>query len=87
MTESIIPSPVGNVHAKDMKFEVVKEDWNVYKLEDGTTLRVKIVAVKIVRAIDPKTQEILYTPENEPYYHIKYQALIVADVPKNLLKP
>jgi len=87
MTESMVPSPIGNIRAKDMKFETIKEDWNIYKLEDGTTLRVKIVAVKIARGIDPKTGEILYTPEGEPYYNIKYQTLIVADVPKGLLKP
>ena len=87
MTESIIPSPIGNVRAKDLKFEIVKEDWNIYKLEDGTTLRIKIAAGKISRGIDPKTEQILYTPEGEPYYNIKYQTVIIADVPKNLLKP
>lgn len=87
MTESIIPSPIGNVRATDLKFETIKEDWNVYKLEDGATLRVRVVAVKITRGIDPKSGEILYTPEGEPYYNIKYQTLIVADVPKKLLKP
>ena len=86
MSESIIPSPVGNIRAKDMKFETIKEDWNTYKLEDGSTLRVKVVAVKIARGIDPKNDQILYTPEGEPYYNIKYQALIVADIPRELLK-
>ncbi len=86
MTESVVPSPIGEVRAKDLKFETIKEDWNIYKLEDGTTLRIRLVAVKIARGIDPKTGEILYTHDREPYYNIRYQTAIVADVPKELLK-
>lgn len=86
MSESIVPSHIGRVRAKNLEYETIKEDWNIYKLEDGTTLRIKIVAAKIARGIDPKTGEILYTPEGEPYYNIKYQTVIVADVPKELLR-
>lgn len=87
MTESVIPSPIGEIRAKDLKYETVKEDWNIYRLEDGTTLRVKVVAVKIAVGLDPKTGGILYTPEKEPFYNVKYQTLIVPDVPKKLLMP
>lgn len=86
MSESIVPSPIGKVRAKDLKYETVKEDWSIYKLEDGTMVRVKLAVVKITRGIDPTTGGILYTTDGEPYYNIKYQALIVADVSKDLLK-
>jgi hypothetical protein len=34
-------------------FDTIKEDWNEYEIEDGTTLRVKFVMVKIVRTKIP----------------------------------
>ena len=39
--------------AVDINFDVLKEDWNVYKLDDETTLRIKIVLVKISRVTEP----------------------------------
>lgn len=86
MSESVVPSPIGKIRATDLQYKTIREDWNIYELEDGTTLRVKIVAVKISRGIDPKTGETLYTPAGEPYYNIRYRTVIVADVPKELLK-
>jgi hypothetical protein len=38
----------------DIKFSVVKEDWNEYKLQDETILRTKIVLIKAVRDVDPR---------------------------------
>lgn len=37
----------------DIQFDVIKEDWNVYKLPDGTILKTKIVLIKTVREINP----------------------------------
>lgn len=87
MSESVIPSPKGLIKAKDLKFKTIKEDWNIYKLEDGTTLRVKLVAGKISRGIDPETDDIFYLEDRgEPIYHIRYQTIVIAEVPPNLLK-
>lgn len=38
----------------DVKFDVTKEVWNVYRLNDGTVLRTKLVLIKIVRGLDAK---------------------------------
>jgi hypothetical protein len=35
--------------SKDINFDAVKEDWNIYKLEDGTVLKIKIVLVRIIQ--------------------------------------
>jgi hypothetical protein len=87
VSESVISSPKGWIKAKDLKFETVKEDWNMYKLEDGTILRVKLVAGKISRGIDPETGEIFYLEDKgEPLYNITYSLVIIADVPKDLLR-
>jgi len=32
-----------------LEFETVREDWNEYKIEDGTLLRIKFVMIKILR--------------------------------------
>lgn len=87
MSESIIPSPKGPIRGKNLKFETINEDWNIYKLEDGTVLRVKIIAVNIIRGIDPETGDIFYIKERgEPLYNIRHQLVIASDVPKELLK-
>lgn len=33
---------------REIGFEEIKEGWNYYKLDDGTTLKLKIVLVKII---------------------------------------
>lgn len=42
----MVPKPI------DVMFDTVKEEWNVYKLSDGTTLRTRFVLIKIARVID-----------------------------------
>lgn len=32
-----------------MEFEPVKEDWNIYRLKDGTLVKIKVVATEIFR--------------------------------------
>lgn len=55
--------PDGNiVDAKIMSFEPVREDWNTYKLQDGTMMKVKIIPANVYRlkATDPVTGQHLY---------------------------
>ena len=60
-----IEGELGVVLAQDLNYESIKEDWNVYKLEDGTILKAKLAAVKISRGVgeDGKSQ-------NEPRPHL-----------------
>ena len=54
------------------------EKWSEYKLEDGTTIRVKQVVMEVIRSSE-------YDPEGNPMYAIKAQPIVaIVDVPDNL---
>ena len=60
-------------------FETVREEYNSYKLSDGSIIRMKTVVTNIIR-----TEE--FTPTGEPVYIINSQNVLVADVPDQLKK-
>lgn len=83
MSEKTLKIPIKGklVEGVDVKFNVVNEDWNVYKLEDGAQIKVKVVPTKIVRA---KSE---YNQLGEPIYHVSHQSILVAeDIPDKLMK-
>ena len=60
-------------------FEVVREDWNEYRLTDGSTLKVKLVLTGVMRLNNQ------YDPVGNPVYVISSQnAVRVINVPANL---
>ena len=60
-------------------FEVVKEEWNEYKLTDGSTLKIKLVLTGVMRLSSQ------YDPVGNPVYVISSQnAVWVIDVPPSL---
>ncbi len=71
--------PIGNkmVEGEEMNFTILKEDWNEYKLDDGTIIKFKSVVSKIVR-----TNE--YNKEGEPIYYVRSSSVVVAEVPEEL---
>lgn len=56
------------VMAVFLDFKVINEDWNVYELEDGTKVRVKIHATQFDKAIDAETGGVLYDKAGKPQY-------------------
>jgi hypothetical protein len=60
-------------------FETLREEYNSYKLSDGSTIRMKTVVTNIIR-----TEEL--TPSGEPIYIVNSQNVVVADVPDQLKK-
>lgn len=61
-----------------LDFSVEREDWNVYRLEDGTTLKVKLVLVDVIRTPE-------HNPLGEPIYQILSQNIVKAlNVPDEL---
>lgn len=58
-------------------FETMREEYNSYKLSDGSTIRMKTVVTNIIR-----TEE--FTPAGEPVYIVNSQNVVVADVPEEL---
>lgn len=76
-----IRAPDGRVvNAEDIDFKVVKEEWNEYKLDDGTKLKVKLVLTSVIRTedCDPMT--------GDPVYVIKTGNMLKAIVPDKLKK-
>ncbi len=66
------------VEAMGVDFETVKEDWNEYKLEDGTILKFKTVVSSIIRTED-------YDPmTGDPVYHIRSTNILRANVPEEM---
>ena len=62
---------------EEVDFKNEKEEWNVYKLADGTTLKVKLVLVNVVRSRDK------YDPLGNPLYGITSQNIVkVLNVPE-----
>lgn len=64
--------------AADLDFTEEDEHWNVYKLSDGTTLKVKLVLRGVKRLKR-------YNPDGNPIYMIDSQNIVRAvDVPEQL---
>jgi len=72
-------SPEDMASADDIDFEESKELWNVYRLKDGTTLKIKLVLVGIKRLKK-------HNPDGTPIYMINTQNVVRAvDIPKDLI--
>lgn len=76
----------GGILAEDLSYETIREDWNVYRLSDGTVLKVKLAALKISRGLEDDGKSIRYTKDGEPYYNIRHHVMVTAEVPPELMK-
>jgi hypothetical protein len=71
-------SPEAFEGAKEVDFVEEKEFWNEYKLEDGTTLKVKLI-LRGVKRLDR------FEPDGTPIYVINSMNVVRAvDVPETL---
>lgn len=75
-------SPEDLAEAEDVDFIEEKENWNVYRLSDGTILKVKLVLTGVKRLKK-------WNPDGTPIYVINSQNIVrVVNVPKELkIKP
>ena len=78
MSKKVINFQGRQVKGTSLDFSIKSEDWNVYKLADGTILKMKAVVSEVVR-IDGE-----FDPAGEPIYTVKSQNILNADVPQNL---
>ncbi|MFW6111041.1 MAG: hypothetical protein ACOC6H_03290 [Thermoproteota archaeon] len=70
--------PEDLAEAKDLDFEDQTEVWNEYKLEDGSTLKVKLV-LQGVKRLDK------CNPDGNPIYMIQSKNIVrVVDIPEEL---
>lgn len=67
-------------NALSLRLKTIKEEWNEYDLEDGTTLRMKAVVSDISRV------EGFYDQENNPVYIVKASNIVVVNSPDSLKK-
>jgi len=65
------------INGEEVEFSVEKEDWNTYKLQDGTTIKFKSVVTKIIKLDLPNPQT------NDPIYSVNSQNVVVAIVPED----
>ncbi len=76
------PSPITPedlAQSDDIDFEEKEEHWNIYKLKDGTTLKVKLILVGIKRLKK-------HNPDGTPLYLINSQNVVrTVDIPKELM--
>lgn len=68
------------VEAEVVNFEAKAEGWNQYALEDGTSLKMKLVLLEVVRLVDE------YGPTGDPVYVFSAQQIVGSASPDNLKK-
>jgi hypothetical protein len=66
------------VSGEEIQFEPEREGWNIYLLQDGTTLKIKTVLSDVVR-VDGQ-----YAPNGDPLYLITASNLVASNAPENL---
>ncbi len=69
------------VPADRLTFEAEKEPWTLYRLEDGTVLKVRAILANVARLVDR------YKPDGEPIYVLGLGAMPVLEVPPDLMQP
>lgn len=67
-------------------FETMKENWNMYQLEDGTRVRIRIHPTQFNKALDPQTEEVMYK-NGQPIYGVETGIEIVFEPTEAFTKP
>lgn len=65
-----------------LDFKVIHEDWNVYELEDGTKVRIKIHATQFDRAIEKESGQVMYDKGGKPLYGVGLGVETVFEFPE-----
>ncbi len=68
------------VDGEEVSFQTVKEEWNTYNIEDGSSLKVKAIPVKVIRTEKKQPQR------NDPIYVVMSQVVVDVSVPEKLKK-
>lgn len=73
-----VQTPGGPIDGEDLDFETLKESWNEYKTEDGSTIRMKTVVTNIVRLTGR------FGPDGEPVYTVRSSNVVTTSSPPDL---
>ncbi|MBM3175868.1 MAG: hypothetical protein FJZ93_09155 [Chloroflexi bacterium] len=60
-----------DVEATEVRFQIIREDWNEYQLMDGTVLKMKTVVGEVFRLED------VFDNEGNPVYQVKSNNLLI----------
>jgi hypothetical protein len=72
-------TPEDITQGEDIDFEEMEEHWNVYKLKDGTTLKVKLILTGVKRLKK-------HNPDGTPLYLVNSQNIVrTVGIPKELM--
>jgi hypothetical protein len=69
------------VPADQVEFEAEKEPWTIYKLEDGTVVKIKTILGNVSRLVDR------YKPDGEPIYLLTIGGMPILDIAPELRRP
>jgi hypothetical protein len=72
-----IPTPDGEVQAREEDFEPVQEPWSVYRLKDGGEIRVRATILSICRVLDAEGKP-TFMPDGQPAMLVQNEVQIVA---------
>lgn len=72
--------PAKGIKVDVSNFQLPKEHWNEYMLEDGTVIKLKVILKAVVRIKDH------YDQSGNPVYSFQHQTINHIDVPESLKK-
>jgi hypothetical protein len=73
----LVPEDIAQ--SEEVDFEEIEEHWNVYKLKDGTTLKVKLILLGVKKLKK-------HNPDGTPLYLVNSQNIVrTVDIPKGLM--
>jgi len=78
-TRPYTPQDLQSSIVEDLDFKTEKEDWNLYKLEDGTQIEIKLILTRVA-----KTDK--FDPVGSPIYLTQTQTVIKPKLSKELQK-
>ncbi|MFC1770051.1 hypothetical protein ACFLZI_03255 [Nitrospirota bacterium] len=80
MKNKTVKGPNGPMDAVVLDVTSAQENWNTYLLEDGTVLKLKVVATEVARV------EGHFDQEGNPLYMVKSTNVVTVDPPDELKK-
>ncbi len=69
-----------DTEAIEVRFKSVREDWNEYDIDDGTTVRIKVIVSDVMRLVDQ------FDAEGNPVYVVKSGNTMFVKSPDHLKK-
>ena len=76
-TIKTINTPDGKqVKAKELEFNILKEDWSQYALADGTVVKLRTTVMKILQILDDNGMPAM-NPDGDPLLFINHKTDVI----------